>query len=47
MGGFARRSFRGESEYVGFVGFKDISKVLDQLLILSRSEEGEEAAACL
>ena len=48
MGGFARWSFRRDRVSVwDLLGLKDIFQVLDQLLILSRSADREEAAACL
>ena len=48
MGGFARRSFQREIGSVwDLAGLEDKLQVFDQLVILSRSEEREVAAACL
>ena len=47
MEGFASRYFQRDRVSVqDLLGLKDIFQVLDQLLILSRFAEREEAATC-
>ena len=47
MGGFARRSFWRDTVSASDLSvLKDIFQVFYQLLVLSRSAEREEAAAC-
>ena len=48
MEGFAVQSFwRERVSVLDFSGLKDILRVFDHFVILSRSEEREEPAACL
>ena len=48
MGGFAEWSIQRESvSEWDFSGLKDMFQVFDQFVILLRSEERKEAAACL
>ena len=46
-GPFGERERERERESVGFLRLKDMFQVFDQFVILSRSEEKVEAAACL